>query len=1086
MSVVAHFSTDGSGTDSTVTSSGGGTTVNVLKPTHTTDGDLLVAYFYSQASSGTLTIPSGWTASTQFTGRRGGVYYKAIPSASAETASNYTFGNSVTGRVCVIIFRVTGANLNAPFDIEAAATTEVTGSSPVVVPSVTPTTANTLALAFLYWNNSSTSVSTFATSGQTSIKQQLASPATGNTSGIAISTELLDGSLSPTGSQSFTTSPNAVNQAGFMLTIKPNATLNAGFSYSADKLNVSFTNTSSGQATSSWDFGDGSVADTTLSPIHYYAAPGTYTVTLTVTDGGGGSQSTSQNITITGVRTRYWDGTSWHEGKFIQIKTNGTRVEPDHMNLVLNTGPTWTQMKSGSSPIYIHHRGGSANYVEMSAEAYKASAFLWPQSALEISVQGGSDGTIWAHHDAYFDRMVLGSSGGTTMPIINYTAAQVASLQQTAQFTDNPNVPTRPVAKLTDLLALYGGKRVIFIEPKGNVSTSALLSLMSQYGGTDWFVWKWPGNTAIPAAVTSAGYDTWGYYFNGSDMTNFSATQGNFTFVGLDFNLSDSALSSAIATAGASRVIGHIIATTTQRDRLLTAGVRGLMVSAPRIVLPRFADSGASGGGGGGGGGTTQTPTPGLPFYLDTTALRSSPKKIFAHYFGTFPISIDDVQTTTAPGDYWWHGYMMASGEGGAHSAQGGYLRNRPLTRNPLGTGYVLKDAITDVQQAYTAGVDGFFCDILGAPGSGKTWTQYMTVKQAADQTYPDGSFKVIPMIDTNGSMVTGGASADTIAAAIYAFASGPSSYYLPDGRYLVSSFRGEGKNLAWWQAVFAALKANYGIDGAFMPAYLNINLATNYTGQSWTYGTSYWGDGADPNIQIKGTNNGAPVHARGEKYMAPIQAQNIRVYSSVFDEAYGTWALRAAWDRAVREQADYIQLVTWSDYSEGGEFNYSIANGSTLLDLTAYYATAWKLGSYPTILQDAIYLSHRDQLSSSTPTGGQTSFLQHWNRGANVTAIQDVVEVLTMLTSSAQVTVTIGGVNHTYTAPAGVNVQYYPLVAGAAPSAVAIRNGTAVAQITSSVAVLASPVKDDRQYFRFSSLRGTTGQFDGQVKYGY
>lgn len=210
---------------------------------------------------------------------------------------------------------------------------------------------------------------------------------------------------------------------------------------------------------------------------------------------------------------------------------------------------------------------------------------MWPNSALEISVQGGGDGTIWAQHDAYFDRMVLGSSGGTTMPVVNYTASQVANLQQTAQFTNNPNVPTRPVAKLTDLLAQYGGKRVIFIEPKGNVSTSSLLTLMNQYGGTDWFVWKWPGNTAIPSAVTSAGYDTWGYYFNGSDMTNFNSTQGNFTFVGLDFNLSNSALSSAIALAGASRVIGHIIGSTTQRDRFLTAGVRGLMVSAPRVVL---------------------------------------------------------------------------------------------------------------------------------------------------------------------------------------------------------------------------------------------------------------------------------------------------------------------------------------------------------------------------------------------------------------------------------------------------------------------------------------------------------------------
>lgn len=99
---------------------GAGSSVTVAKPSNLTDGDLLVAVVNHHVGNGTWsTVPSGWTAVTTFaTGRTAGVWIKAVPSAAAETAPNYTWATTGTGsgRMGGLIVRVTGADLGAPVD----------------------------------------------------------------------------------------------------------------------------------------------------------------------------------------------------------------------------------------------------------------------------------------------------------------------------------------------------------------------------------------------------------------------------------------------------------------------------------------------------------------------------------------------------------------------------------------------------------------------------------------------------------------------------------------------------------------------------------------------------------------------------------------------------------------------------------------------------------------------------------------------------------------------------------------------------------------------------------------------------------
>jgi alpha-tubulin suppressor-like RCC1 family protein len=85
-------------------------------------------------------------------------------------------------------------------------------------------------------------------------------------------------------------------------TIGPVAPPVADFSASATSgrspLSVVFSDTSSGAINSwFWNFGDG-LTGTAQNPVHYYAAPGSYTVSLTVTGAGGASTRTKADFIV--------------------------------------------------------------------------------------------------------------------------------------------------------------------------------------------------------------------------------------------------------------------------------------------------------------------------------------------------------------------------------------------------------------------------------------------------------------------------------------------------------------------------------------------------------------------------------------------------------------------------------------------------------------------------------------------------------------------------------------------------------------------------------------------------------------------
>jgi len=275
----------------------------------------------------------------------------------------------------------------------------------------------------------------------------------------------------------------------------------------------------------------------------------------------------------------YWDGTAAHDFSTTLERT---------------FSPTTVSQFLAHTPWFAAHRGFSYSYPEETLYGYQG-ATDWGIRAIEISVQKSASGTFWCFHDATTDR-TTGYSG----TISSMTDSQIAALNNLGSTaTANPTQPARPTAKLLDVLNIYTSTHVIFIEDKTYANTTNVLNIMDSYGtsgrpSSEIFIWKVDATSSssfyTPAA--SRGYHRWGYIFDSSMASSFNSavSSGKMDMIGMDYNSSDATLTSAIATANSYGVApsGHIINSTTQRDRLLGFGMTGLMVSNKDVVPPWY------------------------------------------------------------------------------------------------------------------------------------------------------------------------------------------------------------------------------------------------------------------------------------------------------------------------------------------------------------------------------------------------------------------------------------------------------------------------------------------------------------------
>lgn len=392
-------------------------------------------------------------------------------------------------------------------------------------------------------------------------------------------------------------------------------------------------------------------------------------------------------------------------------------------------------------------------------------------------------------------------------------------------------------------------------------------------------------------------------------------------------------------------------------------------------------------------------------------ALFSSAKKVFAHYFFPFPVSLDNSPPAI---DYYNTQYLTKNGESDKWLSQGGFLRQRPLGKNHSASAtWELLNMQAEVRAAIARGITGFTFDIMSvseATGSDSPLQLLLAAAQAVDSR-----FKIVVMPDLTAL----GSNSSAVVQIIAAVANNPSAYHLSDGRLVASAFDAAVNSAGWWTSVLNQLNAR-GIKVAFVPTFLNwANSAASFA--AITYGLGDWGTAT---AGAAGSMQDVPEIVRstyGKIFMMPVDPQQYRPKDFLYWEAGNSSSFRNAWMSSINGAAEWVQLVTWNDFSESGQISpYTDTTlrgdiGTGYYDMNGYYAAWFLTGQKPAITHDVLYYFYRRE--PSTAAGPAQSQLDTSVTGA----MADDIELVAFLTSPAQLKITIGTNTYTQDAAAGI-----------------------------------------------------------------
>jgi PKD repeat protein len=212
--------------------------------------------------------------------------------------------------------------------------------------------------------------------------------AVGNYTVTLTTTDASGGSSTATTTATVNTDPTA--NAG------PGQTVNEGTA-------VTYAGTASGGTstlTYLWNFGDGTTASGSLTPMHTYAGNGTFNVTLTVSDTVGGSAASSTTVTVVNLPPTGNPGGPYTSDAGLAIGLTATATDPGAADTAAGFTYAWDfgdgATASGASPSHTYAAAGNYTVTLTTTDASGGSSTATTTATINTdpTVNAGTSQTV--------------------------------------------------------------------------------------------------------------------------------------------------------------------------------------------------------------------------------------------------------------------------------------------------------------------------------------------------------------------------------------------------------------------------------------------------------------------------------------------------------------------------------------------------------------------------------------------------------------------------------------------------------------------------------------------------------------------
>ncbi|KAK0243169.1 glycoside hydrolase family 71 protein [Armillaria nabsnona] len=313
-------------------------------------------------------------------------------------------------------------------------------------------------------------------------------------------------------------------------------------------------------------------------------------------------------------------------------------------------------------------------------------------------------------------------------------------------------------------------------------------------------------------------------------------------------------------------------------------------------------------------------------------------------------------------------------------------------------------------------------------------------------------------------------------------FKNHPNQFYY-NGKVMVSSYSGDCLGTGGWQAIQSSTNAYlmpfiWGLEGSF---------GSTCWGCAWPQGNYDKSIGDDQYYLGQLGSRYATTISMWILIILTYILSNSTHYSWANKNFYlrgDDWLIANRWEQLIsmRDQLTFVEMVTWNDYGESdyfGPFKGAQPDGTywaenfphtVFYDLSQYYMTAFKTGSYPAITQDVIYYWARPHPYAASANADSLGKPTGWDWTT------DNLWALVFATSSASVTLQIGGSSQTFSVGAGVTKLSIPMDYGQITVKMVKNSQTVIDKTATDFTYVANPSQYNyNAYAGAATASGTT-----------